>query len=88
MKQDTLEHASVIEVIKVADHSGPAVGSNIFNIYETDSVRLDVQAYELLDNAPEMLERDESNSGGQEEEAPEARVTLLPNKALDGLWAT
>lgn len=77
----------MIEAIKVADHSGPAVGSDLHNIYETGSVRLDVQAYELLDTIPEMLERGDPQSDNQEEEAPEARVTLLPNKALDGLWS-
>jgi len=76
----------VIEAIKVADHSGQ-VENDLHDIYETSSVLLDVQAYELLDNIPEMLERGQSRSDNQEDEAPEARMTPLPNKAFDGLWS-
>lgn len=83
----TLPHCAVIDTIQVVDHSGPV---SIFGdvtsqgVFDLKDVQLDVQAYELRDNDAEMLTAEQQNE--EEEELPQARVTLLPNKTLDGLW--
>lgn len=72
----------------MTDHSGPAVGHTSDDIYDISTVRLDVQAYELLDSAPEVLVKEPRQDGAQEEEVPEARITMLPSKGFDGLWGS
>lgn len=82
----TLSHSALIDTIQVVDHSGPVsiFGTGTRDIYDLKDVLLDVQAYELRDNDTEMLAAEQQNE--EEEESPQARVTLLPNKGLDGLW--
>ena len=76
----------MIEVIRVAGFCGPA-NDDTYDIYDVNTVKLDIQAYELLDSAPQALVEENPDSSTQEEEVPQARVTILPNKALDGLWS-
>ncbi|KAK5009973.1 hypothetical protein LTR28_012445 [Elasticomyces elasticus] len=80
---DDLEHAHVIDSINVVDASGTAVDTAV---YKLDQVQLDVQAYELHSDDGSPSRRVIEQWPEQEMDQPQARVTLLPSRALSGAW--
>jgi len=66
------------------DHSGALSAKTFNNVYELANVQLDLQAYDLREDDVESFTAAENVEG--EGEAPQARITSLPSKSLDGIW--
>jgi hypothetical protein len=84
-----LEHADIIEGIDVVDHSSQHHGRTIEQrkVFRTEEVILDVQAYQLYNCPAEPLTcEDEDHEEDGHAETPQARVMMLPNMSLNGLW--
>jgi len=66
------------------DHSGSLSAKTFNGVYELANVQLDLQAYDLREDDLESFTAAENGEG--KEEAPQARITSLPSKSLDGIW--
>ena len=66
------------------DHSGSPSAKTNDNVYELANVHLNIQAYDLREDDVETFTSTENADG--EEEVPQARITALPSKSLNGIW--
>ena len=66
------------------DHSGSLSAKTFNSVYELANVQLDIQAYDLREDDLESFTAAEDVDA--EEEVPQARITALPSKSLDGIW--
>lgn len=71
-------HAQFLHSIKVVD----CTASSDSGIFSLESVDLVVQAYQFIKQANNDIQDSEKEDG----DVPQARITLLPSKELDGLW--
>ncbi|KAK2754226.1 hypothetical protein FQN54_007105 [Arachnomyces sp. PD_36] len=84
---DGLNHscAQFLQSIRVIECTGPHVEIES-GAYRLDNVEMDVQAYQLRDVEMGSSQAMDTSLEKWDDDTPQARTILLPNKELDGIW--